>query len=186
MVGVTVVMEAAEAEIERLNRALVVAEAALADIGDADRNPGDDVAWLESRAAEVLPSIRAVIDKIGIISAEPTQTPLTDAQIDRIWHALPVVEIHNKAASEGVSTNYAERTAFARAILAQASGQGVDTLQWAVSKWHDEVANRPLVNIHRRTLDGTWRQVIRRAGGNPDELIGHSHDALVALTKDAK
>lgn len=41
--------------------ALRYAEAALADIGDADREPGDDMAWCESRAAEALPRIRAAM-----------------------------------------------------------------------------------------------------------------------------
>jgi hypothetical protein len=42
-------------------RALVVAEAALSDIGDADREPGDDLAWCERRAAKELPEVRAVL-----------------------------------------------------------------------------------------------------------------------------
>ena len=46
---------------ERLSEALRVAEAALADSGDADREPGDDVAWCECRAAEPLPMIRALL-----------------------------------------------------------------------------------------------------------------------------
>ena len=46
---------------ERLAEALRVAEAALADIGDADRDPGDDVAWCERRASEPLPMIRALL-----------------------------------------------------------------------------------------------------------------------------
>lgn len=41
--------------------ALVIAEAALADIGDADREPGDDVAWCEARAAQALPMVRAAL-----------------------------------------------------------------------------------------------------------------------------
>lgn len=53
-------------------------------------------------------------------------------------------------------------------------------LEWAVYRWRDEVEHRPLINVHRRTLDDTWRQVIRYAGGNPDELIGPSHDSLLA------
>lgn len=40
---------------------LINAEAALADIGDADREPGDDVAWCERRAAEALPALREAI-----------------------------------------------------------------------------------------------------------------------------
>lgn len=55
---------AAQAErIAALSAALAIAEAALADIGDADREPGDDVAWCESRAAEALPAVRAVMDR---------------------------------------------------------------------------------------------------------------------------
>ena len=42
--------------------AMMKAEAALADIGDADREPGDDLAWCERRAAQALPEIRAALD----------------------------------------------------------------------------------------------------------------------------
>lgn len=45
--------------------ALKLAEAALSDIGDADREPGDDVAWCDARAAKPLPEIRAAIAKAG-------------------------------------------------------------------------------------------------------------------------
>jgi hypothetical protein len=48
-----------------LIRALELAEAALADIGDAEREPGDDLAWAESRAAQDLPRIRAVLARWG-------------------------------------------------------------------------------------------------------------------------
>lgn len=41
--------------------ALVIAEAALADIGDADHEPNDDLAWCEARAAQALPMVRAAI-----------------------------------------------------------------------------------------------------------------------------
>ncbi len=53
--------EPTEAQIEQLHNALVIAEAALADIGDADREPGDDLAWCEARAAEALPTVRAAL-----------------------------------------------------------------------------------------------------------------------------
>jgi hypothetical protein len=59
-------------------------------------------------------------------------------------------------------------------------GAPQSALNWAVGQWRAEVENRPLVNVHRRTLDDTWRQVIRFAGGDPDELVGPSHDVLVA------
>jgi hypothetical protein len=55
-----------------------------------------------------------------------------------------------------------------------------NSVAWAVSRWQAEVSQRPLVNVHRRTLDDTWRQVIRHFGGDPDKLIGPNHDTLLA------
>ena len=49
------------AERERWRRALELAEAALSDIGDASREQGDDLAWCEARAKEVLPAVRAAL-----------------------------------------------------------------------------------------------------------------------------
>jgi hypothetical protein len=46
---------------DELLAALRYAEAALADIGDADREPGDDLTWCENRAGEALPRIRKLI-----------------------------------------------------------------------------------------------------------------------------
>lgn len=53
-------------------------------------------------------------------------------------------------------------------------------LEWAVERWNVEVKNRPLQNIHRRSLDTTWRQVIRRFGGDDLALCGLPHDELVS------
>ena len=58
-------------------------------------------------------------------------------------------------------------------------------LEWAVDRWHAEVANRPLSNVHRRSLDDTWRQVIRRLGGDAGLLCGPAHDALAAHDKQS-
>ena len=49
-----------------LIKALRTAEAALADIGDADRLPTDDLAWCENRAAEALPDVRAALQMLGV------------------------------------------------------------------------------------------------------------------------
>ena len=51
----------ARTKIARLRLALITAEAALADIGDAERQPTDDLAWCEARAAAALPSVRAAL-----------------------------------------------------------------------------------------------------------------------------
>jgi hypothetical protein len=52
-------------------------------------------------------------------------------------------------------------------------------IRWAVSRWEAEVKNRPLQNVHRRSLDDTWRQVIRHFGGDDFGLCGPTHDQLV-------
>ena len=44
--------------------ALITAEAGLADIGDADREPGDDLAWCEARAAQALSAPRSAITSL--------------------------------------------------------------------------------------------------------------------------
>lgn len=52
-------------EKDALILALQEAECALGDIGDADREPGDDVEWCEKRAAEALPKVREALNKVG-------------------------------------------------------------------------------------------------------------------------
>ena len=52
--------------------ALVIAEAGLADIGDADREPGDDLAWCEARAAQALELPRKAIAALRAALAQPT------------------------------------------------------------------------------------------------------------------
>lgn len=46
-----------------LRSALKTAQAALADIGDATREAGDDLAWCEARAAQALPAVRAALEQ---------------------------------------------------------------------------------------------------------------------------
>lgn len=52
---------ARDSKVAELVEAAHKAEAALADIGDADREPGDNLAWCEDRAAQALPSLRAAL-----------------------------------------------------------------------------------------------------------------------------
>lgn len=49
------------ASFKTMLEAAKVAEAALSDIGDAEREPGDDVAWCEARAAAALPAVRGAL-----------------------------------------------------------------------------------------------------------------------------
>lgn len=60
----------------------------------------------------------------------------------------------------------------------------LDIMQWAVARWEVEVRDQPLHNVHRRTLDRTWRQIIRKYGGDDEVLIGPSHDELVSRQLD--
>ncbi|WP_182342698.1 Lar family restriction alleviation protein [Comamonas koreensis] len=70
------------------------------------------------------------------------------------------------------------------AAMAAAQTKPADALDWAVQRWNDEVRNRPMVNIHRRSLDDTWRQVITYLGGDACKLVGPSHDDLLAAAQE--
>lgn len=48
-----------------LLRSLQYAESALGDIGDAEREPEDDLEWCEKRAAEALLEVRKVLNYFG-------------------------------------------------------------------------------------------------------------------------
>lgn len=61
----------------------------------------------------------------------------------------------------------------------------VDAVEWAVGKWIAEVQNRPLVNVHRRSLDDTWRTVIRHFGGDDSKLLPlPRHDDMVTADRE--
>lgn len=55
---------------------------------------------------------------------------------------------------------------------------------WAVAEWKAQVSQRPLVNVHRRTLDDVWRQVIRHFGGDDVVLCGPRHDDLLTAATE--
>ena len=57
-------------------------------------------------------------------------------------------------------------------------------LAWAVSVWERAVKYCPMVNVQRRAMDSILRETIRYFGGDPDKLIGPSHDALRDAAKN--
>jgi hypothetical protein len=57
-------------------------------------------------------------------------------------------------------------------------------ISWGVSRWNDEVKNRPMQNVYRSVLDCAWRQVIRHAGGDDVALLGPNHRDLKANEKE--
>lgn len=65
---------------DQLLGVLSYAECALGDIGDADREPGDDLEWCEGRAAEALPRIRKMLLAHGKTTTATTAmtTPTPD------------------------------------------------------------------------------------------------------------
>jgi hypothetical protein len=67
-----------------LIRALELAEAGLSDIGDADREPGDDLAWAEARAAQDLPRIRRTLNTWRDHSALAQPEPVAPTD-DELW-----------------------------------------------------------------------------------------------------
>jgi hypothetical protein len=58
------------------------------------------------------------------VASQAAPAVLSNEQIEAMWQSLPGIEIHNKAASMGMSTDRAVRLAFAQAILAAAGGGG--------------------------------------------------------------
>lgn len=123
-------------------------------------------------------SIRAIVEQLKTF-ADPTKTTQAD------WDSLDWRGFCNVLwrIITGLAHEVVPAAVSAPAATAQGAGQAVGDerlLNWAVARWNDEVAHRPLVNKNRRPLDDAWRQVIRFAGGDPDALVGPSHDALTA------
>ena len=70
---------------DQLLGVLSYAECALSDIGDADREPGDDLEWCERRAAEALPRIREMLLAYGkTITATTAMTTPTLEEISKL------------------------------------------------------------------------------------------------------
>ena len=53
-----------------------------------------------------------------------------------------------------------------------------ELIDWAAEQWHAQVAKRPMVNVHRRSLDDVWRQVLRHLGVDDRARLGPTHDEL--------
>ncbi|HEJ5209051.1 TPA: hypothetical protein SL689_000449 [Pseudomonas aeruginosa] len=94
----------------------------------------------------------------------------TEAQIDAY-----ILDMHRSSDSLTL-----RKSPLYAAPVAQAQHSVPELLEWAVDRWHAEVSLRPLINVHRRALDDTWRQVIRHLGGDTGLLCGPSHDELLA------
>lgn len=112
----------------------------------------------------------------------------------RLWFneaGEPIADIESPDQDIRLATAIQHRDGFRRQLEdlrhemddleADFSEQQMKSVEWAVEKWMAEVANRPLVNVHRRTLDDTWRTVIKHFGGDDSKLLPlERHDDLVA------
>src|SRR5690606_22731683 len=100
--------------------------------------------------------VNSVFEQLGL---HAEQQPVGWQSI--VLHASELADMVLK----GDAPQTAQRTARALlSMLAAPQPEQSGLVDWAVDRWHAEVANRPLINVHRRTLDSTWRQVIRRLG----------------------
>lgn len=115
------------------------------------------------------------------------QEPAVPECVERIRTLLPRFEAGvNWTGEDAVELAEAAYDAAELLTTKPAPDQDVaGVLEWAVDRWHAEVANRPLNNVHRRALDDSWRQVIRKLGGDPGLLCGPAHDALAAHDKQS-
>jgi hypothetical protein len=122
---------------------------------------------VDTRTAQPAPAAPAVPAGWQLVPVEPTPEML---------EAL-ATSLH---ASHRKPDGYRAMLSAAPAAAVPAVPEVSALLDWAVSRWADEVKHRPLVNKNRRTLDDAWRQVVRFAGGDPDVLLGACHDDLIA------
>ena len=109
-----------------LIRVLELAEAALADIGDADREPGDDLAWAEARAAQDLPRIRAALAQPE--PEGPTEHDIAELAEDIEWKQLPQDE----------ATRPSFLLEFALAVLARWDRRAIEPVPVAERPWERE------------------------------------------------
>jgi len=128
------------------------------------------VAWLRGKAAEQAQNNERW----------PQHAACYPSWGERVKHAQRLADDLEREAA-GSNANRATGHEGGAALAAPAPVAQVDhnLLEWAVSRWRDEVQHRPLVNNNRRPLDDSWRQVIRFAGGDPVAILGLSHDELV-------
>lgn len=103
-----------------------------------------------------------------------------DIIVRRIMPILVIAEQHAQSTAADDRHRAEQNFNAGREFEAQRLTALPPGVAWAVVRWETEVKNLPLVNIHRRTLDDTWRRVIRQFGGDPDALVGPCHDALLA------
>ncbi|HZW25150.1 MAG TPA: hypothetical protein VFF26_06685 [Gallionella sp.] len=140
---------------------------------DVDHDPHAPAALLAyaQACAATHPHLSAdLIRRYGLQVAAPAEVP------------MPEPDSHCTHADDHEYDVWNEQQMLTYGAACRAAGEAAGyarVLEWAVSRWKSEVENRPLENKNRRPLDDVWRQVVRFAGGDPDALLGPSHDAAL-------
>jgi hypothetical protein len=119
-----------------LIRALEMAEAALSDIGDADRERGDDIAWAERRAAQDLPRIRHALQTWRDHATPPAATreagplpqavvEISDEELTLTYACAVAAAVDGKRGPFNKDEAEAAQLAGLRAVLARWGGAAV-------------------------------------------------------------
>ncbi|MFG8465948.1 hypothetical protein [Pseudomonas sp. 19064969] len=170
-------------------------DAALARVAELERvlrvvvNAADHGSW-PTTVMHGIEKVREVLaGSAPPVKAQPEETPgeILAAKLIETWvtkHGKPApwsTAVEITALATNMPNDERDRLlALDDDVDAQAQHSVPELLEWAVGRWHAEVSLRPLINVHRRALDDTWRQVIRRLGGDTGLLCGPSHDELLA------
>lgn len=127
--------------LQQAFEALITAEAGLADIGDAERKPGDDLAWCEARAATALALPRRVIKALGEALAQPAQPAAPDMPAICAELGFDPTNHHNAARCPYCTPAKAVQPAqptTQEAFEAWASSKGLSPRELKKSKWHPD------------------------------------------------
>jgi hypothetical protein len=132
--------------------ALRFAEAALADIGDAEREPGDDLQWCENRAAAALPRIRNLLNLHIGQKVFPNQTEPENNQesqmneIEEVEAQIKVLEAKLSLLKEIERLKTPEERAYKEAYgkypVTDISAGGWDVISWEAFQKGRESAKR--------------------------------------------
>ena len=190
---------AAPAPVERVEQEavamLLIDDASVAESGDWDIEPiPAAIEKLARSGGATLPLYTTPQPAPTAAPAAPKVTSAMKAMFigDFFWdEEAPYYdedgELHDHVAQRVVPWDLCKRIykemagfALANGALTPTAAQDVAGLvEFAVRSWHEQGANRPLANVHRRTLDSVWRQVIRFAGEDDVVLIGPRHDDML-------
>lgn len=126
----------------------------------------------EARAA--LAQAAPATGKVGAVARPITASVMLDDGGDKPTYCLMVAYRDEADAISALSALTATPAPTVRAGTEEA------VASWLAEQWHHEVANRPLVNVHRAELDAKWRQLLSRVGVDHRARLGPTHEELLA------